>query len=271
MNGFSGRTPPGRRRYTPWFEVVTRNLSTTLVEGDHFDLSLSHVTMAVLDCKCARIIKYSPRTTYFGDAGGGRMFVARNERTQKIWQIEARPGMLSNYRALGEHKEGWTWTYTHNDEFFPPVSAFDFHGNGPSALFALDQSPGLPQLEFEMVNHWTSSIPPSSMFSFLREGIEKPRPPAFRNFLHHVSVGVDLAKGDYGMSSATTGPNDHIGSMSSGVTHLDPIETRAESEDSDSEAIYGRVEPSTNVTSKLGRSIGYRQYIDPISLQDDGP
>lgn len=208
----------GQEWYIPWFSVTANKLHTDLIQDD-LNLGMSQVLITVVDCYDTSVLGHSPSTRHFDDyqttpgiahsvgvVNGGMNFimsssltvggvtvVTRNGRPQNQWQTTASYIQNSNDGAPGEHKEGRVWTYEHH-KLFPPTSAFDFEDEGPSVVFAPNPSSRLPRVEVEVVTHWDSSITLSEMFALLRDVTKKPRPPAVRNFLNHVSVGVDLAK-----------------------------------------------------------------------------
>lgn len=260
--------------------------ASTAGGSTQFILGLSQVIMTVLACPTMSIIKYSPITTHFEDdsvktkaertnlggawatvgmnptlrVGGTSSSLSGNEQTQKRWQVTTH-FLDSGGGIMSECKDGMLWKYAYNDKVFQPISAQDFHDASPTAVFGLSRASRLPQLEVDVVTHWTMSVVPlSRIFSLFRKGTKKTL-PAYRNFFHHVSVGVDLGKVKH-EKSWVVGAKTRDKQTSPDMMQFDPIAAMVESSESiDSaceitlrRAIYGRIEPLTT-EDKTGKSI----------------
>lgn len=260
-----------------------KKLDMVFMGGAHFNLGSTQVLMTVLRCPGANSINKRPTTTHFDDGGakmksertnagslaatiganptlriGGTISsVTGNEQTQKRWKTTACP-LDSGGGTFGEYKDGMLWIYTYNDKVFEPISAHDFHDVSPSAVFHLRPASVFPELEVEVVTHWeTQPITPQlrHLFSLFRKGTKKPL-PAYRNFLHHVSVGVDIGKVKYKTSSVSSATS--MDEWMPSDTSYDPIKALADSYEAiDSEceitlkrAIYGYIKPITADDSK---------------------
>lgn len=145
--------------------------------------------------------------------GGSMSRTTGAERTQRRWEIIAhRLGAGDGPGGAGAHSKGMLWKYAHNKngDAFERVAAESFE-NKPSAVFGFSRAPHypMPLLEVEVVVYWSlsGSTQRSAGHSWHRDYLQPFRRskgkggmggggglPAFMNFLHHVSVVVDLGK-----------------------------------------------------------------------------
>ncbi|KAF9464513.1 hypothetical protein BDZ94DRAFT_1255901, partial [Collybia nuda] len=85
------------------------------------------------------------------------------------------------------------WKYAHNNKHYTPETRNDFEPK-PSVTFGLSRaSSKIPQVEVEVVMDYSWSSPVLTFCDWFAD-ISKPKKslPAFSNFLHQVSVEIDL-------------------------------------------------------------------------------
>lgn len=116
------------------------------------------------------------------------------ERSQKRWEVIAHC-IPSDRDDNGKSRTTMMWKYVHNDGHYTPEIRNVFEPR-PSAVFGLSRtSPTMPELDIEVVMYYSWSNPPQTYLDWIRAR-SKPKAalPAFSNFLHQVSITLDLTQ-----------------------------------------------------------------------------
>ncbi|RDB24571.1 hypothetical protein Hypma_008193 [Hypsizygus marmoreus] len=287
-NRFANSFPPDIKCPSPWFSVDMTMLDITTDGGFHspfrYSLGLSQIRMTASLCPTS-VLQYSPNITHAEDdtvqvkaennktggawatlgakpsvrIGGTMSHTSGTEITQHRWEIMTHRVNLEksgNRSTEREHKKGILWKYAHNDKSFGREVGHSF-GSKPSAIFGYTPTPHrpMPVLEVEVVTLWSSSGSHSSsarsFFPFRRPGKHAgDAPPAFTNFLHHVSMVVDLREVDYGSSWVfdvdTLDEETHAGlAKAGGALHFEPMMRTAHKAAYDSS--YGMVQANCEI------------------------
>lgn len=118
------------------------------------------------------------------------------ERSQNRWEVTAHCLPLESDNT-GEPRRTMMWKYAHNDKFYTPETRNVFEPK-PSAIFGYSRASfTIPKLEIEVVMDYSWSAPAQTFRDWIADTARsKPKHPlpAFSNFLHQVSVAVDLER-----------------------------------------------------------------------------
>ncbi|KAF9464515.1 hypothetical protein BDZ94DRAFT_1255906 [Collybia nuda] len=215
--------PPGLNWGGPWLEAKFSFLDAeihVLPRGNlMFHLGLSQIRIIASGCPSS-VLSYSPTilradgntvksTTEKNNStnlkatigaaptlqlGGTAAQSSSEERSQRRWEVVAHCLNSDSDEITGTSRTTMMWKYVHNDKYYSPETRNVFEPR-PSTVFGLSrQSPTMPKLDIEVVTCYSWTTPVQRFRDWIAAARIKQKKvfPAFTNFLHQVSVTLDL-------------------------------------------------------------------------------